>query len=85
MEINGGGAFFFDKVENAVHEYARLFGGKGLRDLDRFVDDDRDRRARIVDQLVGAHAQQIAVERGHAVQFPVLRVLLDDHVQFRAL
>src|SRR2546421_9542302 len=55
----------FDCVEDAVDELRGLVGGEAAGDLQRLVDGDGAWR-RLVEELVDGHAQDVAVNDGHA-------------------
>jgi hypothetical protein len=60
-----------DAVEDAVDERPRVRGRVALAELDRLVDHDLRRHVRAVLELVDRHAQDVAVDRGHALDVPV--------------
>src|SRR5262249_45114575 len=74
-----------DARQQAVDEPPRVLRGVLLRELDCFVDDDSRRELRFPSELVRADAQQCAVDRGHAVDGPVLRIPREQRVDLVAV
>src|SRR5207244_1022088 len=68
---------FVDPVEDAVDEAARLLRAELLGDLDRLVDHDLRRHLGGAEDLIDGHTQNVAVHDRHALEDPVLGVLLD--------
>src|SRR5687767_7749721 len=64
-------------VEDAVDELAGLLRAELFRDLDGLVDDHELGRVRLVEKLVDGHADDVAIDGGHARQAPVLGLSLD--------
>src|SRR5690606_10624082 len=67
-------------VQQPVDERARGLAAKGLRELDHLVERHLPRDVVPVPELVDAQAQDVAVDAAHAVQAPVVAVLLDERV-----
>src|SRR5919106_2367630 len=82
----GGGTMFAqDAVQHAVDEPARLRCPELLGDLDRLVDGGLRRHLGLPEQLVHRHAQDVAIDHGHAVEVPVLGVLGQERVDLALL
>src|SRR5215470_5619974 len=69
-----------DAVEHTIHELHRFRSREFARDLQRLVDHHRMRCLRESQQFGRSRAQQIAVNRWHPFQSPVLRMLLDEGI-----
>src|SRR5688572_29009652 len=69
----------FHRIEDAVHEFHRLFSAERFRQLERFVDDNVP-RCGPVEELADREPQNDAVERRHPRQAPVLRRFGDDGI-----
>src|SRR6185312_3827415 len=63
---------FVGGVENSVQKTGGFFGGKFLREFERFVDDDFYRRGAEA-QLKNRKAQNVAINSGKPFEAPVLR------------
>src|SRR5579862_1188715 len=83
--LPGWGGSQADVVQDAVHERTRVLRRELLRDVDRFFDRDQRRDVVPVQELEGRQAQDVAVDRRHALELPVLRDLLDLAVDRRLL
>src|SRR5262245_28543425 len=75
--LAGGPELFVHAVEDAVDEPARFLRAELLRDLDRLVDHDPGRRLAHPQELEDTLSENVAVDDGHPVDVPVLRVLRD--------
>src|SRR6185436_14002358 len=64
-------------VQDPVDERAGVLGGELLGDVDRLVDRDEGRDILAVEEFVGGQPQDVAVDRRHALELPVLGDLLD--------
>src|SRR5713226_6767720 len=69
-----------NSVENPVHERPGLFGGKLLRQIDGFVEDDLGRRIRAV-HFMNRQTQDGAIDCGQPFEPPVVGMLHDDRVE----
>ena len=69
-----------DGVQDAVEEVDGLGTGVAAADFEGLVDDDGKGRALEAKQLGYGHAQQIAIDGGHAFQAPVFGVGDDERV-----
>jgi hypothetical protein len=71
-----------DGVENAIEKVNGLGSGVAAADLESLVNDDRKRRPFEAQQFGDSHAQQIAIDGGHAIDTPVRGVSADERVDF---
>src|SRR3954462_6450820 len=69
-----------DAAEQTVDEATRVLGGVLLRQLDRLADHHCARDLRLPAELVGREAEDGAVDRGHALECPVLGELAQQRV-----
>ena len=69
-----------DAAQQPVDEPAGVLGGVLLGELDRLADHDRGRHVGLPAELVRAEAQHRAVDRGHALERPVLGELAQQRV-----
>ncbi len=68
----GGAAGLAKPVEDAVDERGRVGRAVAAGQLDGLVEGDVGRRVGRVQQFVGAQAEDVAIDGGHARQPPVL-------------
>jgi hypothetical protein len=68
---------FREAVQNPIDKCRRILGSVELCEFDRFVEEDGDRDVGLVEDLVGANAEQVPIDAGHALQAPMDRRLLD--------
>src|SRR4029077_19141391 len=66
-----------DAVEYSVNELHRFRTGELAGDLDGFVDDHRARSLWVAQKFRDRAAQDVAVDGGHALHAPMLRMTLD--------
>src|SRR6478736_3013630 len=69
-----------DAAQEAVDEAAGVLGRVLLGQLDRLADHDRARDLGLPPELVGGQPEDGAVDRGHALERPVLRELAQQRV-----
>src|SRR6516164_5991284 len=69
-----------DAAQQAVDEAAGILGRVQLGQLDRLADHDRTRDLGLPPELVGGQPEDGAVDRGHALERPVLRELAEQRV-----
>src|SRR6185436_18769983 len=74
-----------DVVEDAVDKGAGVLGGELLGDVDRLVDRDQGRDVLSIEELVGRQAEDVAVDRRHALELPVLGDFFDLAVDLGSL
>src|SRR5580698_7086398 len=69
-----------NRIQNAVQKMNALGCGVAAGDLQRLIDDDRSRGLWVAHHLRHGGAQQVAIDDRHALQPPVLCVLLDQGI-----
>src|SRR5439155_22121870 len=61
-----------NRIQHSVDELHRVLSTERPRELERLVDDDRPRRARIAHQLADPHPEDQSIEDRHALRAPPL-------------
>ena len=74
---------FSDAIQNAVHESTGFGAAKSLCELDRFVDRNDRRNVVAIKHFVDGEPQDIAIDRGNAVEIVILAITFDLLVNFR--